>query len=153
MGLEVPEAAELKPQPANDRFLYPQVKVNKLAWPVTQLEKACTEYAQAEQVTTHVCCGGYYGVWRRGSDDAAQVESMMDTSLGWLGLWMLILHMEFWAQTFKWRAEFFLCSVEEIGLELGNPNGNFFMNTFFLPHQPLCYACVQQQVAKSHFVQ
>ena len=48
MGLEVPEAAELKPQPANDRFLYPQVKVNKLAWPVTQLEKACTEYAQAE---------------------------------------------------------------------------------------------------------
>lgn len=44
MHLEVQEAAKLKTQLAIDRFLHPQAKVNQLAWPVTQLEKACRVY-------------------------------------------------------------------------------------------------------------
>ena len=52
-------------------------------------------------------------------------------------------------------AGFFLCFEEEVGLELGDSHspklGNLSIKTFSLPHQSLCYACVQRQVAESNF--
>ena len=51
----------------------------------------------------------------------------------------------------------FLCLAEENGSAQGIPNsppiGTMLIKPFFFPHQLLCYVCVWQQAAKSHFLQ
>lgn len=53
-GLESTEGGEIETAAAHDIIPYPQVGVNKLVQLLTQQEEACTEYVQAEKVTTHM---------------------------------------------------------------------------------------------------
>ena len=53
-GLESAEGGGIETTAAHDIFPYTQVGVNKLVQLVTQQEETCTEYVQAEKVTTHV---------------------------------------------------------------------------------------------------